>query len=76
MSIYSDFYSNNSIPAKLTKPGGQQQDQVFVFVGIIDILQSYRFKKKLEHSFKALVHDGVRTLHTYIKIYIDRESSL
>ncbi|XP_065841647.1 phosphatidylinositol 4-phosphate 5-kinase type-1 alpha-like [Oscarella lobularis] len=56
--VESDFYSNNSIPAKLTKPGGQQQDQVFVFVGIIDILQSYRFKKKLEHSFKALVHDG------------------
>ena len=30
-----------------------------LFIGIIDILQSYVMKKKLEHTWKALVHDGV-----------------
>ncbi|XP_067112000.1 phosphatidylinositol 4-phosphate 5-kinase type-1 alpha-like [Osmerus mordax] len=33
-------------------------ERMLVFIGIIDILQSYRFAKKLEHSWKALVHDG------------------
>ncbi|XP_064209559.1 phosphatidylinositol 4-phosphate 5-kinase type-1 alpha-like isoform X1 [Anguilla rostrata] len=33
-------------------------DRMLVYIGIIDILQSYRFVKKLEHSWKALVHDG------------------
>uniref|UniRef100_A0A4W5RR50 Phosphatidylinositol-4-phosphate 5-kinase, type I, alpha, b n=1 Tax=Hucho hucho TaxID=62062 RepID=A0A4W5RR50_9TELE len=33
-------------------------ERLLVFIGIIDILQSYRFIKKLEHSWKALVHDG------------------
>ncbi|KAL0985381.1 hypothetical protein UPYG_G00156160 [Umbra pygmaea] len=41
------------IPARNAKGEG-----LLVFVGIIDILQSYRFVKKLEHSWKALVHDG------------------
>ena len=27
-------------------------------MGIIDILQSYRFRKKLEHTFKAILWDG------------------
>ncbi|XP_036411479.1 phosphatidylinositol 4-phosphate 5-kinase type-1 alpha-like isoform X2 [Megalops cyprinoides] len=33
-------------------------ERLLVFIGVIDILQSYRFMKKLEHSWKALVHDG------------------
>jgi len=33
-------------------------DSLLLFVGIIDILQSYRLKKKLEHTFKAIIHDG------------------
>ncbi|KAG7469487.1 hypothetical protein MATL_G00129350 [Megalops atlanticus] len=33
-------------------------ERLLVYIGIIDILQSYRFIKKLEHSWKALVHDG------------------
>ena len=28
-------------------------------MGLIDILQSYRLIKKLEHTFKAMIHDGV-----------------
>ncbi|XP_060778001.1 phosphatidylinositol 4-phosphate 5-kinase type-1 alpha isoform X1 [Neoarius graeffei] len=41
------------IPARNSKG-----ERLLVYIGIIDILQSYRFVKKLEHSWKALVHDG------------------
>ncbi|XP_038624396.1 putative PIP5K1A and PSMD4-like protein [Tachyglossus aculeatus] len=34
-------------------------ERLLLYIGIIDVLQSYRFMKKLEHSWKALVHDGV-----------------
>ncbi|XP_041947475.1 phosphatidylinositol-4-phosphate 5-kinase, type I, gamma b isoform X2 [Alosa sapidissima] len=33
-------------------------ERLLLFIGIIDILQSYRLVKKLEHTWKALVHDG------------------
>ncbi|XP_056276147.1 phosphatidylinositol 4-phosphate 5-kinase type-1 beta isoform X2 [Pseudoliparis swirei] len=45
--------SMGGIPAKTHK-----EEKLFIFLGIIDILQSYRFIKKLEHSWKALVYDG------------------
>ncbi|CAI9608971.1 unnamed protein product [Staurois parvus] len=41
------------IPARNTKG-----ERLLLYIGVIDILQSYRFIKKLEHSWKALVHDG------------------
>uniref|UniRef100_UPI00398ECCE5 phosphatidylinositol 4-phosphate 5-kinase type-1 alpha-like isoform X2 n=1 Tax=Pristiophorus japonicus TaxID=55135 RepID=UPI00398ECCE5 len=41
------------IPARNAKG-----ERLMLYIGIIDILQSYRFIKKLEHSWKALVHDG------------------
>nr|KAF6397186.1 hypothetical protein HJG63_009835 [Rousettus aegyptiacus] len=41
------------IPARNSKG-----ERLLLYIGIIDILQSYRFIKKLEHSWKALVHDG------------------
>lgn len=42
-----------AIPAKNDKG-----ENLLLFMGIIDILQSYRFKKKLEHTFKSMIHDG------------------
>ncbi|XP_037537664.1 phosphatidylinositol 4-phosphate 5-kinase type-1 gamma [Nematolebias whitei] len=33
-------------------------EHLLLFIGIIDILQSYRVIKKLEHSWKSLIHDG------------------
>lgn len=42
-----------AIPAKNSKG-----ENLLLFMGIIDILQSYRFKKKLEHTFKSMIHDG------------------
>ncbi|XP_056438241.1 phosphatidylinositol 4-phosphate 5-kinase type-1 alpha-like [Gadus chalcogrammus] len=41
------------IPACNTKG-----ERLLLYIGIIDILQSYRLVKKIEHSWKALVHDG------------------
>ena len=34
-------------------------DRVMFYLGVIDILQSYRLKKKLEHGFKSVITDGV-----------------
>ncbi|XP_074661328.1 phosphatidylinositol 4-phosphate 5-kinase type-1 alpha-like isoform X2 [Tubulanus polymorphus] len=44
-------------------PGGiparnARGERLLLYVGIIDILQSYRFKKKFEHTLKSIVHDG------------------
>ncbi|XP_077285274.1 phosphatidylinositol 4-phosphate 5-kinase 59B isoform X2 [Arctopsyche grandis] len=33
-------------------------ERLLLFVGVIDILQSYRFRKKLEHTWKSMIHDG------------------
>ncbi|KAJ8386469.1 hypothetical protein AAFF_G00169390 [Aldrovandia affinis] len=46
-------YAGQGIPARNAKG-----ERLLVYSGVIDILQSYRFMKKLEHSWKALVHDG------------------
>ncbi|CAL7946170.1 unnamed protein product [Xylocopa violacea] len=44
-------------------PGGiparnARGERLLLFLGIIDILQSYRLKKKLEHTLKSMIHDG------------------
>jgi 1-phosphatidylinositol-4-phosphate 5-kinase len=36
-----------------------QGERFILFIGIIDILQSYATRKKLEHTWKAMIHDGV-----------------
>ncbi|XP_025835224.1 phosphatidylinositol 4-phosphate 5-kinase type-1 alpha-like [Agrilus planipennis] len=41
------------IPARNAKG-----ERLLLFIGIIDILQSYRLKKKLEHTIKSMIHDG------------------
>nr|XP_054751980.1 phosphatidylinositol 4-phosphate 5-kinase type-1 alpha-like isoform X2 [Lytechinus pictus] len=44
---------SGGIPAKNTKG-----DRLLLFIGIIDILQCYKLTKKLEHTWKSVVHDG------------------
>lgn len=46
--------SPGGIPARNAKG-----ERLLLFIGIIDILQSYRLKKKLEHTWKSMIHDGV-----------------
>ena len=54
-------FSNNAF---IYRPGGiparnHKGERLLLYLGIIDILQSYRIRKKLEHTFKAIIHDGV-----------------
>ncbi|XP_028911905.1 phosphatidylinositol 4-phosphate 5-kinase type-1 beta isoform X2 [Ornithorhynchus anatinus] len=55
------------IPAK-----SQKGEKLLLFMGIIDILQSYRLMKKLEHSWKALVYDGDTVSVHRPSFYADR----
>ncbi|XP_048360030.1 phosphatidylinositol 4-phosphate 5-kinase type-1 beta isoform X2 [Sphaerodactylus townsendi] len=55
------------IPAKSHKG-----EKLLLFMGIIDILQSYRLIKKLEHSWKALVYDGDTVSVHRPSFYADR----
>jgi len=67
---YNKFYfyvnSSGGIPAR-----NARGERLLLFLGIIDILQSYRLKKKLEHTWKSMIHDGVsdKCLYTYICAY-------
>ncbi|XP_062843690.1 phosphatidylinositol-4-phosphate 5-kinase, type I, gamma b isoform X2 [Trichomycterus rosablanca] len=47
-------------------------DRLLLFIGIIDILQSYRLIKKLEHTWKALVYDGDTVSVHRPNFYADR----
>ncbi|XP_040835118.1 phosphatidylinositol 4-phosphate 5-kinase type-1 beta isoform X2 [Ochotona curzoniae] len=59
--------SMGGIPAKSHKG-----EKLLLFMGIIDILQSYRLMKKLEHSWKALVYDGDTVSVHRPSFYADR----
>ncbi len=49
-----NFFRTGGIPARTAS--GQR---LLLYVGIIDILQSYHIRKKLEHTFKSVLTDGV-----------------
>ncbi|XP_068191834.1 phosphatidylinositol-4-phosphate 5-kinase, type I, beta a [Antennarius striatus] len=53
-------------------PAKHKDENLLIFLGIIDILQSYRFIKKMEHSWKALVHDGDTVSVHRPSFYADR----
>lgn len=46
----------------------QKGENLLLFLGIIDILQNYRLLKKLEHTWKSVLHDGVRCLSSSFEI--------
>ncbi|NXN96460.1 PI51B kinase, partial [Rhinopomastus cyanomelas] len=63
-SIQGPGKSGDSITTETTNTMGgipaksHRGEKLLLFMGIIDILQSYTLVKKLEHSWKALVYDG------------------
>ncbi|TRY96390.1 hypothetical protein DNTS_029322 [Danionella cerebrum] len=61
------YESMGGIPAFNSKG-----ERLLVFIGIIDILQSYRLVKRLEHSWKALLHDGDTVSVHRPRFYADR----
>lgn len=56
-AIESIDHDDNSPPGGIPATNSKGE-HLLLFIGIIDILQSYRLRKKLEHSWKALLHDG------------------
>ncbi|XP_061836766.1 phosphatidylinositol 4-phosphate 5-kinase type-1 beta-like isoform X2 [Nerophis lumbriciformis] len=65
-AIVKDDDTLGGIPAK------HRDEKLLIFLGIIDILQSYRFIKKVEHSWKALLHDGDTVSVHRPSFYADR----
>jgi hypothetical protein len=47
------FFREGGVPAR-----NQKGERLLLFLGIIDILQNYRLFKKLEHTWKSILHDG------------------
>ncbi|XP_046857439.1 phosphatidylinositol 4-phosphate 5-kinase type-1 alpha-like isoform X3 [Xenia sp. Carnegie-2017] len=48
----------DDIPYGAIRAQNSKGDRLLLFIGIIDILQSYRLKKRLEHGFKSVVQDA------------------
>ncbi len=51
---YTFVFSPGGIPAR-----NHKGERLLLYLGIIDILQSYQMRKKLEHTLKAIIQDGV-----------------
>ncbi|XP_064596503.1 phosphatidylinositol 4-phosphate 5-kinase type-1 alpha-like isoform X2 [Liolophura sinensis] len=49
---------NEDVPPGGIPARNGKGERLLLYIGIIDILQSYRLKKKLEHSMKAILTDG------------------
>jgi hypothetical protein len=47
------IFREGGVPAR-----NQKGERLLLFLGIIDILQNYRLFKKLEHTWKSILHDG------------------
>ncbi|CAF4327227.1 unnamed protein product [Rotaria socialis] len=77
-NIHAEFEEHNRPDdAQLAKTGGipaQTADgqRVYLYVGIIDILQSYQLRKKLEHTFKSVLTDGSQISVTHPRYYSGR----
>eukprot|EP00042_Codosiga_hollandica_P057863 m.863316 g.863316 ORF g.863316 m.863316 type:complete len:863 (-) comp59701_c0_seq1:1664-4252(-) len=63
----SDAYEHGGIVAY-----DEAGERYILFIGIIDILQSYVTKKKLEHTWKALIHDAKTVSVTNPIFYAER----
>ncbi|KAI1712089.1 phosphatidylinositol-4-phosphate 5-Kinase domain-containing protein [Ditylenchus destructor] len=60
-------YEEGGVPARNAKG-----ERLLIFLGIIDILQSYRLFKKLEHTWKSVLHDGESISVTNPTFYASR----
>jgi 1-phosphatidylinositol-4-phosphate 5-kinase len=56
-----NIFNISAVPAKSAKG-----DRLLLYFGIIDILQSYRLKKRLEHTFKSMITDGVSIYNLFL----------
>ncbi|XP_073848650.1 skittles [Musca autumnalis] len=52
------FEEDEDVPAGGIPARSEDDERLILYIGIIDILQSYRLEKKLEHTFKAIIYNG------------------
>lgn len=67
--------TDGGVRAKLhqvMEDGSTRELDVLVFVGVIDILQSFGVRKKLEHKWKSTWHDGSKVSVHKPKFYANR----
>ncbi|KAJ1360714.1 hypothetical protein KIN20_019755 [Parelaphostrongylus tenuis] len=57
-SVWDQSEFEGSVPPGGVPARNSNGDRLILFLGIIDILQNYRFLKKMEHTWKAILHDG------------------
>ena len=58
------------ISAGAIRAMNRKGERLLLFMGIIDILQSYRLVKKVEHAWKSILYDGV-SLFVCVWVCID-----
>ncbi len=51
-------------------PGYIHGDRVICYLGIIDVLQNYNLKKKLEHGIKTMIADRVGQIDVDVTVFI------
>jgi len=76
-TIQVEFDEHNKPDDHLVKTGGipartADGERLLLYVGIIDILQSYQIRKKLEHTFKSVLTDGTQISVTNPSFYSER----
>ncbi|CAF1123799.1 unnamed protein product [Rotaria sordida] len=76
-TIQVEFDEHNKPDDHLVKTGGipartARGQRLLLYVGIIDILQSYQIRKKLEHTFKSVLTDGTQISVTNPSFYSER----
>ncbi|CAF4355178.1 unnamed protein product [Rotaria sp. Silwood2] len=76
-TIQVEFDEHNKPDDHLVKSGGipartARGQRLLLYVGIIDILQSYHIRKKLEHTFKSVLTDGNQISVTNPSFYSER----
>lgn len=57
--IHSFIFLILLISAGAIRAMNRKGERLLLFMGIIDILQSYRLVKKVEHAWKSILYDGV-----------------
>ncbi|VDK64713.1 unnamed protein product, partial [Cylicostephanus goldi] len=57
-SVWDQSEFEASVPPGGVPARNSNGDRLILFLGIIDILQNYRLLKKMEHTWKAILHDG------------------
>ena len=62
---YYTHFSRSAVPSV-----NSRGERLLLYIGIIDILQNYRLKKRIEHALKSMIADSVRFLYILIFSFV------